>query len=88
MSADEAITLVCQRIADGPPLVDYVEKCVVCAEDVGMTEASRNAWQSQGGPYRVVCMPCFMKEAPPTTEIQPPTAGQIAEMRKLWEKRS
>lgn len=85
----EVIELICHRLADGPEgPVGYVGKCRDCKSTVAISPESYKAFKSYEGRHVLVCLPCLLAAHPHRLlDIQPPTPGQLAEVREALQTR-
>lgn len=90
---NEPIQLVCLPLNQHPAIVDSLASCAICGETVATTNASLKAFRELVAnepldtPHRIVCVGCFVKQKTDAMIINPPTAGQLEEIRDILEQR-
>lgn len=90
---NDPIQLVCLPLNQHPAIVDSLATCAICGETVATTNASLKAFRDlvasnpPDTPHQIICVGCFGKQMSDDMIINPPTAGQLEEIRNVLEQR-
>lgn len=90
---NDPLQLVCLPLNQHPAIVDSLATCAICGETVATTNASLKAFREvvasepADTPHYIICVSCFVKQKPDAMIINPPTAGQLEEIRNVLEQR-
>lgn len=90
---NDPLQLVCLPLNQHPAIVDSLATCAICGETVATTNASLKAFREVAAsepsdtPHHIICIGCFVKQKPDAMIINPPTAGQLEEIRDVLEQR-